>query len=102
MRDVRVLLISVVAPLVIFPAYILVMQGIGNSEEQRLEDTVYEYALSGDETEWGLEIISAALALEANDPDTSQAAVRFEQQQVTDADLLLQAGEIHLVVGAFS
>ena len=102
MRDVRVLLISVVAPLVIVPGYILVMLWIGNSEEQRLEDTVYEYALSGDEAEWGLEIISAALALEANDPDTSQAAVRFEQQQVTDADLLLQAGEIHLVVEVLS
>ena len=102
MRDARVLLISVVAPLVIVPGYILVMQRIGNSEEQRLEDTVYEYALVGDETEWGLEIVSAALELEANDPDTSQAAVRFEQQQVTDADLLLQAGEIHLVVEALS
>ncbi|GIT51053.1 MAG: hypothetical protein Ct9H300mP15_12660 [Gemmatimonadota bacterium] len=78
------------------------MQWIGNSEEQRLEDTVYEYALSGDEAEWGLEIVSAALALEANDPDTSQAVVRFERQQVTNADSLLQAGEIHLVIEALS
>ena len=102
MRDARVLLISVFAPLVIVPGYILVMQWIGNSEEQRLEDTVYEYALSGDEAEWGLEIVSAALALEANDPDTSQAVVRFERQQVTNTDSLLQAGEIHLVIEALS
>ena len=102
MREARVLLISVFAPLVIVPGYILVMQWIGNSEEQRIEDTVYEYALSGDETEWGLEIVSAALALEANDPDTSQALVRFERQQVTNTDSLLQAGEIHLVIEALS
>ena len=102
MRDARVLLISVFAPLVIVPGYILVMQWIGNSEEQRLEDTVYEYALSGDEVEWGGEIVSAALALEANDPDTSQAIARFERQQVTNADSLLESGEIHLVVEALS
>ena len=102
MRDARVLLISVFAPLVIVPGYILVMQWIGNSEEQRLEDTVYEYALSGDEVEWGGEIVSAALALEANDPDTSQALARFERQQVTNADSLLESGEIHLVVEALS
>jgi len=75
---------------------------VERTEERRLVETVYEYALVGDEAEWGREIVAAALELEANDPDTSRAPVRFEEQQVVDADSLLIASGIHLVVEALS
>ena len=102
MRDTRMILIAVVAPLVLFPVLILVMRAVEKSEERRLEETVYEYVLLGDEAEWGREIIALALEREANDPDTSRAPVRFEEMQVTDADSLLKAADIHLVVEALS
>ena len=101
-RDTRMILIAVVAPLVLFPFIIFVMRSVERSEERRLVETVYEYALVGDETEWGREIVAAALELEANDPDTSRARVRFEERQVSDADALLGSAEIHLVVEALS
>ncbi len=101
-RDTRMILIVVVAPLVLFPFIIFVMRSVERSEERRLVETVYEYALVGDEVEWGREIVVAALELEANDPDTSRARVRFEERQVSDADALLSSAGIHLVVGALS
>ncbi len=102
LRDTRMILIAVVAPLVLFPFIIFVMRMVERTEERRLVETVYEYALVGDEAEWGRQIVAAALELEANDPDTSGAPVRFEEQQVVDADSLLIASGIHLVVEALS
>ena len=102
LRDTRMILIAIVAPLVIFPVIIFVMRAVERSEERRLEETVYEYALVGDEAEWGRQIVATALELEANDPDTSRPAVRFEETQATDPDSLLAAAEIHLVVEALS
>lgn len=102
LRDTRMILIAVVAPLVLFPFIIFVMRMVERTEERRLVETVYEYALVGDEAEWGRQIVAAALELEANDPDTSGVPVRFEEQQVVDADSLLIASGIHLVVEALS
>ena len=102
LRDTRTILIAVVAPLVLFPVIIFVMRTVERSEQQRLVETVYEYAVVGDEADWGREIVAAALLLEANDPDTSRARVRFEEQQVSDPDAALNSAEIHLVVEALS
>ena len=102
LRDTRMILIAVVAPLVLFPFIIFVMRSVEQSEERRLTETVYQYAVVGDEAQWGRDIVSAALALEVNDPDTSRAPVHFEEQQVSDSDALLNSAEIHLVVEALS
>ena len=102
LRDTRMILIAVVAPLVLFPFIIFVMRSVERSEERRLTETVYQYAVVGDEAQWGRDIVSAALALEVNDPDTSRAPVHFEEQQVSDSDALLNSAEIHLVVEALS
>ncbi len=102
LRDTRMILIAVVAPLVLFPFIIFVLRSVERSEERRLVETVYEFVLVGDEAEWGREIVAAALELEANDPDTSRARVRFEERQVSDANALLSSAEIHLVVEALS
>ena len=89
LRDTRMILIAVVAPPVLFPFIIFVMRWVERSEQRRLAETVYEYAVVGDEADWGREIVAAALELEANDPDTSRARVRFEERQVSDEDALL-------------
>ena len=102
LRDTRMIIIAVWAPLVLYPLLIFVMRAVEKSEERRLEETVYEYALVGDEADWGRTIIDAALALEANDPDTSRSSVRFEERTATDAESLLRAAELHLVVEALS
>ena len=102
MRDTRMILIAIVAPLVLFPVMILVMRAVEQNEERRLEDTVYEYAVTGDEAEWGRRMVAAALELEANDPDTTRNPVRFQEVQTNEADSLLIAAEIHVVVEALS
>ena len=102
LRDTRMILIAVVAPLVLFPFIIFVMRSVERSEQRRLVETVYEYVVVGDEAEWGRAIVAAALQLEANDPDTSRAGVRFEERRVSDADAQLNSAEIHLVVEALS
>lgn len=102
LRDTRMILIAIVAPLVLFPLVIFVMRAVEKSEERRLDETVYEYVLVGDEAEWGRQIVAAALELEANDPDTLRTPVRFEERQVDNADSLLTEGGIHLVVEALS
>jgi sodium transport system permease protein len=102
LRDRRMVLIAVVAPLVLVPLMLFVMRTVEKSEERRLEDTLYRYALVGDEEAWGRSLVQAALELEANDPDTSRSRVSFEEQAVTDADAMLRNAEIHLVVEALS
>ena len=61
LRDTRMILIAVVAPLVLFPFIIFVMRSVERSEQRRLVETVYEYAVVGDEAEWGRAIVAAAL-----------------------------------------
>lgn len=101
-RDTRTILIAIVAPLVLIPVIIFVMRAVERSEERRLDDTVYEYAVTGDEAEWGRVVVGAALEREANDRDTTTSAVRFEERDGADADSLLSAAEIHVVVEALS
>ena len=62
LRDTRMILIAVVAPLVLFPFIIFVMRTVERSEQQRLVETVYEYAVVGDEAGWGREIVGSLAA----------------------------------------
>ncbi|HEX9885747.1 MAG TPA: ABC transporter permease subunit, partial [Longimicrobiales bacterium] len=101
-RDTRMILIAVVLPLVLFPGIILVMKLVGEREERRLEEAVYEYALAGDESEWGRAIVLEALRLDTEDTDTTRAPARFEEVESANPDSLLRAGGIHVLVEAFS
>src|SRR5690606_38679064 len=46
MRDTRMLLITFGVPVVVFPALIFLMRNVESREEQRLERTVFRYAVS--------------------------------------------------------
>jgi ABC-type Na+ efflux pump permease subunit len=77
LRDTRTILITVVAPLVIFPLYIVMMNVVADREEQALEEEVYSYAIIGSEAEWIEELVASAIQLETIDPDTTRAPVRL-------------------------
>lgn len=102
LRDTRTILIAVVAPLVIFPAWIFISNMVERSEEERLEEAEYRYALVGSEAEWGRELVRAALALDAADPDTTRRPATFSEVDSPSPDSALDAGELHLVVEALS
>ena len=98
LRDTRTILIAVVAPLVIFPLYILILNFVEDREQQALEEETYSYAVMGSEPEWIEELVAAAIHREATDPDTARAPVRFELQTPDNPEEALQAGDLHMVV----
>jgi sodium transport system permease protein len=102
LRDTRTILIAIVAPLVMFPAYILVVNYVDSREQQALEEETYVYAVYGSRAEWAEDVVKAAIALDESDPDTSRAPVSFELQTPPDPMGALEAGDIHLVVEGLS
>ncbi len=98
LRDKRTILIAVVAPIVIFPAYILILNFVESRERQALEQEVYTYAVEGTRAEWAGEVVRAALALEATNPDTSRAPATFQLLSPEAPEEALRAEELHLVV----
>lgn len=101
-RDTRTMLIAVVAPLVLFPAFILVTRVVEDREEQRLEEQTYEWALTGDRSGWARELAERAIALDAADPDSTRRPVTFEYVETENPDSLLEAEEVHVVVAGVS
>ena len=102
LRDTRTILIAVVAPLVMFPAYILIMNYVENREQQALEETTYTFALMGSQRDWAGDLVLAGMALDANDPDTTRAPANFELQRMESPEESLLVGDLHLVVQGFS
>jgi sodium transport system permease protein len=107
LRDTRTILIAVVAPLALLPAYILITGFVENREAERIESATYTYALVGPEAAWGARTVAAAVALPA---DSGEVRTTFEAWELPDAvapgdrealaDSLLREGEIQLVVVA--
>jgi sodium transport system permease protein len=103
LRDTRTILIAVVTPLIVFPAFVLLSRFAEKSDERRLEEATYEYAVTGSQAEWGRAQVEGALALDAADPDTLRAPANFvEIRTGEDPDSLLADGELALVVEAWS
>jgi sodium transport system permease protein len=121
LRDTRTVLIAVVAPLVLFPLFILVSNWVDQREAARLETETYRYAVEGERSEWARGIVARALALDATVGDTATVAdsggpsgplgnadadddgiqpADFELVATPRPDSLLQAEDLHLVVVA--
>jgi len=113
LRDTRTVLIAVVAPLVILPAYLLITSLVDDREEERIESATYEWTILGDERQWGIERVEEALALsdavgddgEGGSPLESATFERLSLEpgpggRMATADSLLGAGELELVVVA--
>jgi len=102
LRDTRTVLIAVVAPLVMFPAYILVMDHVDNREQQALEETTYTYALAGSRADWAGDLVLAAVKLDDEDPDTTRVPARFEFLPIANPEETLRNGDLHVVVQGLS
>jgi len=105
LRDTRTILIAVVAPLVILPAYILITGAVDERESERIESATYGWAIVGDEAQWGERTVRDALELPA-DSGTTPASFDFTtlagdlDRRETLADSLLRAGDLQVVVEA--
>ncbi len=98
LRDTRTVLIAVVAPLVMFPVFILITDRVEKRDQRRLEEATYAYAVTGARAEWADAVVTAALQVDPAPGDTTRAPVRFERRVVADPDSALAAAEIALVV----
>lgn len=102
LRYRRVILIAVVAPLLLYPVMIFLMRRVDQSEARRLDEATYEYALAGDDTEWGMAVLARALELELNELGEDRVHVHFERRNGADAEAMLESGIIHVLVEALS
>lgn len=98
LRDKRTILIAVVAPLVILPAYILLMGFVEAREQRALEEQVYRYAVTGTLAEWAEEVVGAALVLEAEATDRTRPPATFQRLKPEVPEEALRRGELHLLV----
>ncbi|MDT8340864.1 MAG: ABC transporter permease subunit/CPBP intramembrane protease [Longimicrobiales bacterium] len=98
LRDRRTLLIAVVAPLVLFPAWILISRVVERNEERRLDEAEYLYAVAGTLEAWARTAVHEALALPDSGGGDGARAVRFTEVRPPDPDSALRAGDLHVVV----
>ena len=98
LRDRRTVLFSVLLPILIFPAMILIMNVVERERTDRLSTMTYEYAVVGSREEWARALVERALALGAESPDSGEMVHLFEEKVVANPDSLLEAGMLHFVV----
>ncbi len=102
LRDTRTILIAVVAPIVLFPAYILILNFVEEREQRALEEETYSYAVVGSRAEWASDLVDAAIARDRADPDTSRSPVVFERREEPSPLEALSEGDLHVVVEGLS
>jgi sodium transport system permease protein len=102
LRDTRTILITVVAPLLLFPVFIVVMNRVERTEERRLQEETYRYAVSGSLSDWARDLADAAVALESQDGEVPFELARFEFVDSPDPEQDLAGGVVHLVIEGLS
>ena len=97
LRDRRTVLISVVAPLLLFPLLILGMRAAERSREADLATTELLWAASGERSAEARSLVAAALPFLPTD-SAGASTRRFRELRVDRPDSLLAAGGLQLVV----
>ena len=100
LRDSRTILIAVVAPLLLFPALILMSRAVERRDQQRVEQATYRYAVTGSEAVLARGLIERALELA--EPDSGLSPASFVEQESSGADSLVRVGSLQLAVEGLS
>jgi membrane protease YdiL (CAAX protease family)/ABC-type transport system involved in multi-copper enzyme maturation permease subunit len=91
-----------VAPLLLFPLFILIMNRVERTEERRLEEETYLYAVAGSRSAWAIDLAEAAIGLDGAAEGDTLPDARFELTETDDPAVDLAAGRIHLVIEGLS
>jgi sodium transport system permease protein len=102
LRDKRTIFIAVLLPLLIYPAFILIMRAVSRAGQERLGAATYEFAITGSEAELARSLVQEALALSVAKDDSAEAPANLIEQVVDAPDSLLRAGGLQLVVEGMS
>ena len=97
LRDTRTILIAVVPPIILFPAYIFLLNYVESREQQALEEATFTWTVSGSRTEWAADLVESAIQLERSDPDTSGPPASFRRVFPEDPMDALAEGDVHVV-----
>ena len=98
LRDRRTLLIAVIAPLVVFPAVLLIVRATERSRQQDLAAAEVRWAVRGEDAAQVRALMASATALVPGGEDGGVR--RFREVVAAAPDSVLAAGEIQLVIGA--
>lgn len=98
LRDTRTIIIAIVAPLIIFPTYILILKFVESREQHALEEETYLYSVTGSRADWADTLVRAAIARDSADADTTRAPVSFERRSPENPREALESGDLHVLI----
>jgi sodium transport system permease protein len=99
LRDRRTIVASVVLPLLVMPLVLFSASWVHRHRAERLDETVYRYAVRGSEVDRAREVARSALEREADDEvEGRRGRGHFEEISSEGALEALEAGELHFVV----
>lgn len=111
-RDRRVLLTSILAPLLLMPVMFAGSRWTQQKREHTLATVTCRYAVIGSQAEAARELVTTNQAAQAEEPGSTMNPARgrnaapgpvfFEEVQVTNAALALERGEIHVIIEALA
>ena len=99
LRDRRMLFFSVVLPLLLIPAFIFLINFTESRAEERREARTYQYAVLGARAELVRELLEEAAGMADAAPEDAGG---LEEVQPANPDSALEAGEIDVIVEAWS
>lgn len=104
LRDRRTIVISVLVPLAIWPAMILLMSWTESREQEQIESSTLVWTATGERAEFAREhVLEAIAARAAQDESGNGQRAQFEERtDVEDPAAALSAGELDLVVEGLS
>ena len=103
MRDRRTVILSIVLPLVVMPLMIFGTTLVQERREEKLDETVYQYTVTGTEAKKLRSLITRGLKhakLQADESDLS--TFKYEELPVASPDSSLKARDLHFYLEALS
>ena len=97
LRDRRMVVMSIVLPLAIMPLMLFAMKFMGEQRGKRLDNTVYQYAVSGAQADSVRAIIARGLSHAAM-LDTTLRSLKLEEIRTTNPDSSLGAKALHFYI----
>ena len=98
LRDRRVLLTSLVLPMLITPLLMLGSKATVERHEKTLREMTYRYAVTGPEAAAVRELVRATRARIDSKSKTNHAQFRFAEEKSDDATNALAKGSIHFIL----
>jgi sodium transport system permease protein len=99
LRDRRTIITSIVLPLLVMPLMLLGSSWTIKKREQKLEQTVYRYAVTGSQAAFVRALVTATREHRTlTEPAKKKAGFSFEEVPCADANASLTKGAVHMVL----